>query len=122
MGRGSRRIILCKGLLKGMPALSAIWFLFCVMNIGCPPSINFFRECLLFCSIIGFSIDLVLPLFFLCFLAAGYSLFLYSTINHGYQSVRMCSYGGLRLRFLVPMVVGVIILFGLFLFIDVVFL
>lgn len=122
MGSGSRSILLCKGVLKRLPALSRIWFLFCAINIGCPPSINFFSECLLFCSIIGFSMDLLIPLFLICFLAAGYSLFLYSRVNHGYQRFGIRTFGGLRPRFMLPIVVRVVILFGLFLFLDVVFL
>ncbi len=122
IGRGSRSILLCKGVLKRLPVLSAIWFLFCVINIGCPPSINFFRECILFCRILGHRIVLLFPLFIICFLAAGYSLFLYTRVNHGYQSLGLYRYSGLRLRFLVTIVIRFFILFFLFLFLDVVFL
>nr|AJC10817.1 NADH deshydrogenase subunit 4 [Macoma balthica] len=122
MGSGSRSILLCKGLLKSLPMLSAMWFVFCAINMGCPPSINFFSECLLFCSILGYSTTLISSLFLLCFLAAGYSLFLYSTVNHGYQSFSLRGFSGLSLRFMVCMVVSMIILFGLFIFLDVVFL
>lgn len=109
-------------MLKRIPALTAIWFLFCAANIGCPPTINFFSECILFCRIIGFRGGLVVPLFLLCFLAAGYSLFLYSRVNHGYQREVRIPFGGLRVRFLVCMVFRVIVLFRIFLFLDVVFL
>ena len=122
MGRGSRSILLCKGILKRLPALRSIWFLFCVINMGCPPSINFFRECILFCSILGFSRGLLVPLFLLCFLAAGYSLFLYTRVNHGYQSAGLYRYRGLRVRFMVIMVVRALILFFFFFFLDFVFL
>nr|YP_006576410.1 NADH dehydrogenase subunit 4 [Semele scabra]AEV94304.1 NADH dehydrogenase subunit 4 [Semele scabra] len=122
LGTGSRSILLCKGLLKSFPSISAMWFLFCVINMGCPPSINFFSECLLFCGIMGFSFVFLIPLFMMCFLAAGYSLFLYSSVNHGYQSLCVRSFSGVSLRFLVLMVCSVVILFGLFLFLDVVFL
>ncbi len=77
---------------------------------------------MLFCGIIGFSSELIYPLFLLCFLAAGYSLFLYSRVNHGYQSRRVLSFTGLSLRFLICMVIRVVVLFSLFLFLDVVFL
>lgn len=96
--------------------------MFCVINIGCPPSINFFRECILFCSILGFRSILIGSLFLICFLAAGYSLFLYATVNHGYQRFSVRCFGGLRLRFILCIMVRSIILFGLFIFIDVVFL
>ena len=120
--RGSRSILLCKGVLKRLPVLRRMWFIFCAINMGCPPSINFFSECLLFCRIIGYSADLVIPLFLICFLAAGYSLFLYSTINHGYQRISLISFSGLRVRFLICMVVRLICLFGLSMFLDLVFL
>ena len=90
--------------------------------MGCPPRINFFRECILFCRIIGFRSELVFPLFLICFLAAGYSLFLYATVNHGYQRSGILAFGGLRIRFLLSIVFRICILFILFLFLDVVFL
>ena len=119
---GSRSLLLCKGVLKGLPVLRSMWFIFCAINIGCPPSINFFRECILFCSIIGFSFGIIVPLFLLCFLAAGYSLFLYRRVNHGYQSLVVRRFGSFRLRFLVCMTVRFIILFGVFISLDGVFL
>lgn len=122
MGRGSRRIILCKGVLKSAPCLSAIWFIICVLNIGCPPSINFFRESILFCRIIGYRVRFIISLFLLCFLAAGYSLFIYSTVNHGYQRTCVYNFNGLRVRFLLPIVVSLIVLFSFFFFLDLVFL
>lgn len=121
-GTGSRSIIICKGVLKSLPALRAIWFIFCAVNIGCPPSINFFSECFLFCSIIGYRRVLVGPLFLICFLAAGYSLFLYSRVNHGYQRVAVLSYSGLSVRFIVCIISRAVILFFLSLFLGVVFL
>nr|AQZ26101.1 NADH dehydrogenase subunit 4 [Semelidae sp. STW-2017] len=122
MGTGSRSILLCKGLLKSMPSLSAMWFIFCVINMGCPPSINFYSECMLFCSIMGFSYSMLPSLFLLCFLAAGYSLFLYTTINHGYQTNYNYNYNGLSIRFLISMFISLLILFGLFIVLDLVFL
>lgn len=41
---GSRNIILRKGLLRRFPIFTRYWFLFCIINIGFPPSLNFFRE------------------------------------------------------------------------------
>nr|YP_006576386.1 NADH dehydrogenase subunit 4 [Hiatula diphos]YP_009642885.1 NADH dehydrogenase subunit 4 [Hiatula acuta]AEV94280.1 NADH dehydrogenase subunit 4 [Hiatula diphos]QCQ20449.1 NADH dehydrogenase subunit 4 [Hiatula acuta] len=114
MGTGSRSILVCKGMLKSLPALSAMWFIFCAINLGCPPSINFFSECFLFCSIFGFSSLFLIPLFMMCFLAAGYSLFIYASVNHGYQSSSVVSYNGLSLRFLVSMTISLIILFSIF--------
>nr|YP_010447203.1 NADH dehydrogenase subunit 4 [Donax dysoni]UTM92211.1 NADH dehydrogenase subunit 4 [Donax dysoni] len=119
---GSRSIMLCKGMLKGIPVLSAMWFMFCAFNLGCPPSINFFSECFLFCIIFGYSSIMLLPLFLLCFLAAGYSLFIYSSINHGYQSSVLRSSQGLSSRFMVVMVVSVVLLFFISIMLDMVFI
>ena len=119
---GSRSILLCKGILKRLPSLSCIWFLFRAINLGCPPSMNFFSECFLFCRIIGYRRWFVVPLFFLCFLAAGYSLFIYSRVNHGYQRMRIRRFGGLSIRFMTSIIVCVVVLFGIFIMLDVVFL
>lgn len=43
----SRRLIICKGVLKFFPRLTLLWFLIRVLNMACPPSINFLRECFL---------------------------------------------------------------------------
>nr|YP_009431962.1 NADH dehydrogenase subunit 4 [Donax variegatus]ATA66411.1 NADH dehydrogenase subunit 4 [Donax variegatus] len=122
MCTGSRSILLCKGVLKVMPALSSMWFLFCGLNLGCPPSANFFSECFLFCCIMGYSWVMIMPLFLMCFLAAGYSLFIYSSVNHGYQSAMLRPHLGLSARFLVSMVISVFILFFIFMNLDLMFL
>nr|YP_009431975.1 NADH dehydrogenase subunit 4 [Donax vittatus]ATA66424.1 NADH dehydrogenase subunit 4 [Donax vittatus] len=122
MCSGSRSTLLCKGILKGMPALSSMWFIFCGLNLGCPPSANFFSECFLFCCIMGFSWVMIIPLLSMCFLAAGYSLFIYSSVNHGYQSALLRSHQGLSTRFLCSMVVSGVILFSMFINLDVMFL
>ena len=121
MCRGSRRILLCKGILKRMPALSSMWFIFCGLNLGCPPSANFFRECFLFCCIIGSSWVIIIPLLIMCFLAAGYSLFIYSSVNHGYQRKLIRRHQGLSTRFLCSIVVRGTILFAVFINLDVIF-
>ena len=122
IGTGSRRILICKGVLKSLPVLSSMWFIFCALNIGCPPSVNFFSECFLFCRIMGFSSLLLVPLFLMCFLAAGYSLFIYSRVNHGYQRFIIRSYGGLSVRFLCTIVMSFAILFLVFIILGVIFL
>lgn len=58
----------------------------------------------------------------MCFLAAGYSLFIYSSVNHGYQRLNIRCRSGLSLRFLIRMVICVITLFSVFIILDVVFI
>lgn len=41
---GSRRVVVGKGLLRVFPVFRGYWFLFCVINMGFPPSLNFLRE------------------------------------------------------------------------------
>nr|YP_006576398.1 NADH dehydrogenase subunit 4 [Nuttallia olivacea]AEV94292.1 NADH dehydrogenase subunit 4 [Nuttallia olivacea] len=119
---GSRSTMMCKGVLKVAPILSSMWFIFCIINMGCPPTPNFYSECLLFSSISGFSSVLYLPLYFMCFLAAAFSLFIYASVNHGYQGVMVRPSSGLSVRFLISMSVSGLFLISMFLFLDMVFL
>jgi len=80
----SRSLYLTKGLIIIFPSLSFFWFLFCVINIGAPPSINLLREILLICRILYTSNFIYLLIFFSRFLSAAYSLYLYTCIQHGH--------------------------------------
>jgi len=51
----TRNLILLKGSILFFPVLRVFWFIFCVFNIGAPPSINLIREILILVSIIKFS-------------------------------------------------------------------
>lgn len=79
----TRRIILTKGFLTTIPILSIWWFIFCCANIAAPPRINLIREIFLIISIIRHSISIILPLSLISFITVAYSLYLYSTTNHG---------------------------------------
>lgn len=80
---GSRSIIVCKGVLKVFPLLTFLWFILRVINIGCPPSLNFLSECFLVGSVLFLCLDYIYVLGPMCFLTAGYCLFLYCRVNHG---------------------------------------
>nr|YP_009318316.1 NADH dehydrogenase subunit 4 [Astralium haematragum]AOZ71797.1 NADH dehydrogenase subunit 4 [Astralium haematragum] len=80
---GSRSLVMNKGMLLVCPAISLWWFLFCVVNMAAPPSINLLSEILVFPSVLFSSIWLSIPLMMMSFLAAVYSLFLYVTTQHG---------------------------------------
>nr|YP_009417598.1 NADH dehydrogenase subunit 4 [Steromphala umbilicaris]AQD17678.1 NADH dehydrogenase subunit 4 [Steromphala umbilicaris] len=80
---GTRSLVMNKGMLLVCPILSMWWFLFCVVNMAAPPSINLLSEILVFPSILFYSLWLLIPLGMMSFLAAVYSLFLYVSTQHG---------------------------------------
>lgn len=92
----TRRIILSKGVLIFSPTISIFWFLFIAINISTPPSINLFREVLLITASTYISINLIIPLALLTFITAAYSLYMYSTINHGLINSYSNSYNTLN--------------------------
>nr|YP_009231988.1 NADH dehydrogenase subunit 4 [Tegula lividomaculata]AMA07349.1 NADH dehydrogenase subunit 4 [Tegula lividomaculata] len=80
---GTRSLVMNKGMLLICPIISMWWFLFCVVNMAAPPSINLLSEILVFPSVLFSSIWLSFPLMMMSFLAAVYSLFLYVSTQHG---------------------------------------
>jgi NADH-ubiquinone oxidoreductase chain 4 len=80
----TRRIPLTKGLLISAPLLSIWWFLLLCANMAAPPSINLLREIILIIGTISRDLYLITPLIIIRFLSAAYSLFLYSSLNHGW--------------------------------------
>lgn len=86
----TRRITLTKGLLSIIPVLSLIWFLGCCANIAAPPTINLISEIFLVTTTISQSTIVILPLVLIRFTTVAYSLYLYSTTNHG-QNIITCN-------------------------------
>ena len=80
---GSRRMFLCKGMLTFFPFLCLWWFFFSICNMAAPPSLNIFGELILISSILSNSFIWSLFLGFLSFLAGAYSLFLFTSSQHG---------------------------------------
>lgn len=81
----TRRIPLTKGLLLSSPTLAIWWFLVLAANMAAPPSINLLSEILLITASISRNLILIIPLIIIRFLGAAYSLFLYSSLNHGWK-------------------------------------
>lgn len=79
----TRRIFITKGLLSLFPSISLWWFILSITNIAAPPSINLFAEISLFIATIWASYFYIIPLGMCSFLAAAYSLFLFTSTNHG---------------------------------------
>nr|YP_010381704.1 NADH dehydrogenase subunit 4 [Augilina triaina]UDL72079.1 NADH dehydrogenase subunit 4 [Augilina triaina] len=82
----SRSFFILKGLIGLMPSLSLFWFMFCVMNMSCPPSINLFSEILIVISCLSWSWYTQFYMFIILFLSACYSLTIFFLTQHGYSS------------------------------------
>nr|YP_010988169.1 NADH dehydrogenase subunit 4 [Eunaticina papilla]WOP07011.1 NADH dehydrogenase subunit 4 [Eunaticina papilla] len=79
----SRSLFLAKGMLMLLPILSLWWFLFSAMNMAAPPSINLLGEIMIFPSVIFSSSYYLLSLALMSFLAALYSMYLFTCSQHG---------------------------------------
>nr|ULA45446.1 NADH dehydrogenase subunit 4 [Rhipicephalus sanguineus] len=78
----TRNILLIKGMIN-FPNLSMWWFLFSIINMSAPMTMNLFGELFLSLGLMKFSMLLSSPLMMLIFLSACYSIYMYSYINHG---------------------------------------
>nr|YP_010716463.1 NADH dehydrogenase subunit 4 [Gotra octocincta]WDQ40359.1 NADH dehydrogenase subunit 4 [Gotra octocincta] len=83
---GSRSIMLNKGMINFFPSLSLLWFLLCSSNLSFPPSLNFFSEIMLLNSLLMWDNKLILILVLILFFSASYTLYLYSSSQHGLYS------------------------------------
>nr|YP_010350314.1 NADH dehydrogenase subunit 4 [Ixodes australiensis]UOK09743.1 NADH dehydrogenase subunit 4 [Ixodes australiensis] len=79
----TRSIILLKGIGKFFPNLCLWWFLFSVVNMSAPMSMNLFGEIFLIGSLMKFSMLFIIPLMMISFVSAGYSLYMFSYTQHG---------------------------------------
>nr|ALO70779.1 NADH deshydrogenase subunit 4 [Ocypus brunnipes] len=79
----SRSLFLNKGLINLMPSMSLWWFLLSSSSMAAPPSLNLLGEIMLINSLVSWSYICMIPLSFLSFLSAVYSLYLYSYSQHG---------------------------------------
>nr|AVW86095.1 NADH dehydrogenase subunit 4 [Levensteiniella iris] len=82
----TRSMFLTKGLLCLFPMVSLSWFLMAIINMAAPPSINLFAEINLITSALWASPYYLIPLALTSFLSAAYSLYLYTSTNHGTPS------------------------------------
>nr|ATZ70225.1 NADH dehydrogenase subunit 4 [Conus crotchii]ATZ70719.1 NADH dehydrogenase subunit 4 [Conus crotchii] len=79
----TRSLLLNKGMLMFLPSLAMWWFLFCIINMAAPPSINLLGEIMIFPAVIFSSPYCFIPLAFMSFLSALYSMYLFTAIHHG---------------------------------------
>lgn len=96
--RGSRRIIINKGLLEIMPSISFWWFIYCIGNIAAPVVLNLVGELGLLGRILRFRFYSLTLLIFFSFIGACYRLYLFSSTQHGifYSGLRSLSDGLIR--------------------------
>uniref|UniRef100_Q56GP2 NADH-ubiquinone oxidoreductase chain 4 n=3 Tax=montium subgroup TaxID=32352 RepID=Q56GP2_9MUSC len=95
---GSRSLLINKGLLNFMPAMTLWWFLLSSANMAAPPTLNLLGEISLLNSIVSWSWISMIMLSFLSFFSAAYTLYLYSFSQHGklFSGVYSFSVGKIR--------------------------
>nr|YP_010690957.1 NADH dehydrogenase subunit 4 [Lambis lambis]WBU92608.1 NADH dehydrogenase subunit 4 [Lambis lambis] len=79
----TRSLFLTKGMLMLLPTLSLWWFMFAIMNMAAPPSINLMGEIMMFPAVIFSSSYYIASLALMSFLAALYSMYLFTCSQHG---------------------------------------
>lgn len=79
----SRRLFLIKGLITIIPRYSLWLFLILIANIAAPPTINLITEIILIATITSISLKFTIILAITAFLSAVYSLYLFSSSQHG---------------------------------------
>ena len=79
----TRRLFLLKGFQAIFPSITFWWFIFSIINMAAPPSINLLAEIILITSIVTISTYTVIPLGLMRFLTGAYSLILFSSTQHG---------------------------------------
>nr|QHT64990.1 NADH dehydrogenase subunit 4 [Microphthalmus similis] len=79
----TRSMYMTKGILSISPYLAMLFFILCAANMAAPPFINLAGEIMLITSSLFLSSYTALYIGFTSFLAAAYSLYLYTSTNHG---------------------------------------
>nr|QWC54447.1 NADH dehydrogenase subunit 4 [Macdunnoughia hybrida] len=100
----SRSLYINKGMMNFMPSMSLWWFLLMSSNMAAPPSLNLMGEISLINSLMSWSWLSMIMLMLISFFSAGYSLYLYSFVQHGkYYSGIYSYYGGVSREYLMLM-------------------
>nr|YP_009002433.1 NADH dehydrogenase subunit 4 [Paracymoriza distinctalis]AHH30683.1 NADH dehydrogenase subunit 4 [Paracymoriza distinctalis] len=100
----SRSLYINKGMMSFMPSMSLWWFLLLSSNMAAPPSMNLMGEISLINSLLSWSWISMFMLMLISFFSVGYSLYLYSYIQHGKYYLGMYSfYSGLSREYLLLM-------------------
>nr|YP_009110420.1 NADH dehydrogenase subunit 4 [Striacosta albicosta]AIX11764.1 NADH dehydrogenase subunit 4 [Striacosta albicosta] len=100
----SRSLYINSGMMNFMPSMSLWWFLLMSSNMAAPPSLNLMGEISLINSMMSWSWISMLMLMLISFFSAGYSLYLYSFVQHGkYYSGIYSYYTGVSREYLMLM-------------------
>nr|YP_009935691.1 NADH dehydrogenase subunit 4 [Macrosoma conifera]QNS38634.1 NADH dehydrogenase subunit 4 [Macrosoma conifera] len=100
----SRSLFMNKGMMNFMPSLSLWWFLLLSSNMAAPPSLNLMGEISLINSLVSWSWMNMFLLMLISFFSAGYSLYLFSYVQHGKFNKSIYSfYMGLSREYLLLM-------------------
>nr|AZQ05982.1 NADH dehydrogenase subunit 4 [Catomerus polymerus] len=94
----SRSMMINKGMLEVMPSMAFWWFMYCIGNMAAPVVLNLVGELGLLGSILSFSFLSFILLMTFSFMGACYSLFLFSSTQHGsyFSGIRSLSDGMTR--------------------------
>nr|ATI24694.1 NADH dehydrogenase subunit 4 [Karaftohelix adamsi] len=91
---GSRSFNYTKGILNAYPALSLFWFLYSMVNMAVPPTINLLGELAAVPVALWFSLFMLFVLILIMFMSVTYNMYMYVKINHSFMSpVIVCSQG-----------------------------
>nr|YP_010388427.1 NADH dehydrogenase subunit 4 [Phyllidia elegans]UPP55829.1 NADH dehydrogenase subunit 4 [Phyllidia elegans] len=83
----TRNIPYMKGMLQIYPILTLFWFLFCCINMACPPTLNLMGEMMIIGPLWNYNFMLVMCMGLMIFFSAAYNMYLYSCVNHGSFSI-----------------------------------
>nr|BDQ44223.1 NADH dehydrogenase subunit 4 [Pheretima kunigamiensis] len=79
----TRSLYMTKGLMALMPILTMWWFMFTASNMAAPPTINLLSEIMLIASIMSSTTWAIITLGLVSFFTAVYSLYMFTSMNHG---------------------------------------
>nr|BDQ44275.1 NADH dehydrogenase subunit 4 [Amynthas robustus] len=79
----TRSLYMTKGLMTLMPTLTMWWFMFTASNMAAPPTINLLSEIMLITSIMSATAWSIVLLSLVSFFTAAYSLYMFTSMNHG---------------------------------------
>nr|BDQ43495.1 NADH dehydrogenase subunit 4 [Metaphire sieboldi] len=79
----TRSLYMTKGLMALMPILTMWWFMFTASNMAAPPTINLLSEIMLITSIMSSTVWSIITLGLVSFFTAVYSLYMFTSMNHG---------------------------------------
>nr|QWC53760.1 NADH dehydrogenase subunit 4 [Chudania hellerina] len=97
----SRVFFINKGMMTFMPSMTFFWFIMCSFNMSCPPSMNFISELMIMTSMINYWNLSFYYLFFISFLSACFSFYLFSFTQHGQFSNIYCYMSGYIREYLI---------------------